>query len=133
MVSSRSVPASSDGRLRTELADLVDGIDPWDDLERDHLRLTGEWLAGGAPVHRTRKPDVPDTHLVSYFVVLDAECGELLLVAAVERECREEPGVPAGASDVTGEHPFFLTVTRTPVMGNTDRATGSLPRGRTSR
>ncbi|MGW6731352.1 NUDIX hydrolase [Streptomyces sp. NPDC055013] len=139
MVSSRSLPASSDGRLRARLVDLVDGIEPWDDLERDHLRLAGEWLAGGAPVYRTRKPDVPDTHLVSYFVVLDAECGELLLVAhrkaglwlppgghvepgedpwaAVERECREELGIPALASDITGEHPLFLTVTRTRGQG----------------
>ncbi|WP_328877318.1 NUDIX hydrolase [Streptomyces sp. NBC_00299] len=139
MVSSPGVPASSDSRLRARLIGLVNGIAPWDDLERAHLRLAGAWLSSGAPVHRTRKPDVPETHLVSYFVVLDAERGELLLVAhrkaglwlppgghvepgedpwaAVERECREELGIPAVASDITGEHPLFLTVTRTRGQG----------------
>jgi 8-oxo-dGTP pyrophosphatase MutT (NUDIX family) len=74
-------------------------------------------------------------HLVSYFVVLDDERGELLLVAhrkaglwlptgghvepsedpwaAVERECREELGIAAVASAFAGERPAFLTVTRT--------------------
>ncbi|KUL21236.1 NUDIX hydrolase [Streptomyces regalis] len=135
MSSSQSVPGSADRRLRAQLVKLVEGIDPWDDLERAHLRTAGEWLVGGAPVYRIRKPDVPKMHLVSYFVVLDDKYGELLLVAhrkaglwlppgghvepgedpwaAVERECREELGVPAVASDITGEHPLFLTVTRT--------------------
>ncbi|MDF3148305.1 NUDIX domain-containing protein [Streptomyces sp. T21Q-yed] len=118
---------------------LVEGIEPWDDLERTHLSTAGEWLAGGAPVYRIRKPDVPKTHLVSYFVVLDDKRGELLLVAhrkaglwlppgghveqdedpwaAVVRECREELGIPAVASDITGERPLFLTVTRTRGQG----------------
>ncbi|WSB31281.1 NUDIX domain-containing protein [Streptomyces sp. NBC_01788] len=74
-------------------------------------------------------------HLVSYFVVLDDTRERLLLVAhrkaglwlpsgghvepgedpwaAVVRECREELSIEAVASPINGEHPFFLTVTRT--------------------
>ncbi|MFJ8538994.1 NUDIX hydrolase [Streptomyces sp. NPDC093591] len=118
---------------------LVEDIDPWDDLERAHLRTAGEWLCSGAPVYRVRKPDIPETHLVSYFVVLDDKRGELLLVAhrkaglwlppgghvepgeepwaAVARECREELGIPAVAAQFTGERPLFLTVTRTRGQG----------------
>ncbi|WP_128436372.1 NUDIX hydrolase [Streptomyces cyaneus] len=139
MSSSHSLPGSQDRALRARLVKLIEGIAPWDDLERAHLRTTGEWLAGGAPVYRIRKPDVPTMHLVTYFVVLDDRRGELLLVAhrkaglwlppgghvepgedpwaTVVRECREELGVPAIASDVTGELPLFLTVTRTRGQG----------------
>ncbi|MGW6144798.1 NUDIX domain-containing protein [Streptomyces sp. NPDC055140] len=74
-------------------------------------------------------------HLVSHFVVLDDARGQLLLVAhrkaglwlpagghvepgedpwaTVVRECREELGIEAVASPIAGEHPLFLTVTRT--------------------
>ncbi|GGW95389.1 DNA mismatch repair protein MutT [Streptomyces malachitofuscus] len=120
---------------RSRLLETIGAIEPWDALERAHLETAAQWVAGGAPLHRVRKPDVPGTHLVSYFVVLDHRRGRLLLVAhrkaglwlppgghvepdehpwaAVVRECREELDVEAVASPITGEHPFFLTVTRT--------------------
>jgi 8-oxo-dGTP pyrophosphatase MutT (NUDIX family) len=82
-----------------------------------------------------RKPDVPEMHLVSYFVVLEETRGQLLLVAhrkaglwlpagghvepgedpwaAAVRESREELGIEAVASPIAGERPFFLTVTCT--------------------
>jgi 8-oxo-dGTP pyrophosphatase MutT (NUDIX family) len=125
--------AGEEGRSR--LVRLVGGIEPWDELERTHLESAGQWIAGGAPLYRTRKPDVPPMHLVSYFVVLDEDRRELLLVAhrkaglwlptgghvepredpwaAVSRECQEELSVPAVASTIRGERPFFLTVTQT--------------------
>ncbi|MET9384795.1 NUDIX domain-containing protein [Streptomyces sp. NPDC002928] len=139
MPSSHSRPSIGDARLRTQLVEMVDGIDPWDELERTHLETATEWISSGAPVYRMRKPDVPAMHLVSYFVVLDEERGVLLLVAhrkaglwlptgghvepgetpwaAVERECREELGISAVASTITGRRPFFLTVTRTRGQG----------------
>ncbi|MFF0480763.1 NUDIX hydrolase [Streptomyces sp. NPDC004435] len=120
---------------RARLSDLVGAIDPWDDLERAHLKTAAEWIAGGAPLYRVRKPDVPPMHLVCYFVVRDEERGRLLLVAhrkaglwlpagghvdpdedpwdTVVRECREELDIQATASPVTGRRPLFLTVTRT--------------------
>ncbi|MBN0042571.1 NUDIX domain-containing protein [Streptomyces actuosus] len=128
-----------DAHLRGRLLDLVHGIAPCDDVERAHLHTAAAWVAGGAQLYRLRKPDVPATHLVSYFVVRDASRGELLLVAhrkaglwlptgghvepgedpwaAVERECREELGIPAAASELTGPRPLFLTVTRTRGQG----------------
>ncbi|MFF3609821.1 NUDIX hydrolase [Streptomyces sp. NPDC002463] len=120
---------------RAHLLGLVGAIEPWDALERAHLNTATQWIAGGAPVYRVHKPDVPSMHLVSYFVVLDDARGQLLLVAhrkaglwlppgghvepgedpwaAVVRECREELGIEAVPSPITGELPLFLTVTRT--------------------
>ncbi|MFF7238831.1 NUDIX domain-containing protein [Streptomyces collinus] len=122
-------------RPRAHLLELLGAITPWDALELTHLTTATRWLAGGAPVYRVRKPDVPATHLVCYFVVRDDRSGRLLLVAhrkaglwlpagghvepgedpwaTVVRECREELGIGAVASAVTGERPLFLTVTPT--------------------
>ncbi|MYS90893.1 MULTISPECIES: NUDIX hydrolase [Streptomyces] len=124
-----------DDQPRARLLELVGAIEPWDDVEHAHLETATQWIAGGAPVYRMREPDVPAMHLVSYFVVLDETRGQLLLVAhrkaglwlptgghvepgedpwtAVVRECREELGIQAVASPITGEHPLFLTVTQT--------------------
>jgi 8-oxo-dGTP pyrophosphatase MutT (NUDIX family) len=120
---------------RARLVALVEGIEPWDDLEHAHQKVVSDWLTSGAPIYRTAKPDVPDMHLVSYFVVLDESRLELLLVAhrkaglwlptgghvepdedpweTVVRECREELDVSATPSRISGDKPFFLTVTRT--------------------
>lgn len=120
---------------RARLATLVDGVDPWDEQERRHLAWAAGWIAGDAPLHRVRKPDVPATHLVSYFVVLDEVRREVLLVAhrtaglwlpsgghvepgedpwdAVVRECREELHLAAVPSAAAADRPLFLTVTRT--------------------
>ncbi|MFF8934572.1 NUDIX domain-containing protein [Streptomyces paradoxus] len=128
-----------DAQPRARLLELIGAIEPWDDLERTHLRTATQWIAGGAPVYRTRKPDVPSMHLVSYFVVLDDTSGHLLLVAhrkaglwlpagghvepeedpwaTVVRECREELGIQATASPITGELSLFLTVTETRGQG----------------
>jgi 8-oxo-dGTP pyrophosphatase MutT (NUDIX family) len=135
MTSTGGLLTASDDQPRARVLELVGAIEPWDDLERTHLETATRWIAGGAPLHRVRKPDVPAMHLVSYFVVLDERRGQLLLVAhrkaglwlptgghvepgedpwaAVVRECREELAIEAVASPITGEHPLFLTVTRT--------------------
>ncbi|MFD3372877.1 MULTISPECIES: NUDIX domain-containing protein [unclassified Streptomyces] len=128
-----------DQLLRARLTSLLEGVRPWDELERVHLAEAVGWIAGGAPLCRVRKPDVPDVHLVSYFVVLDEERGELLLVAhrkaglwlpsgghvepmedpwdTVVRECREELRIEAVPSAVAGGEPFFLTITQTRGQG----------------
>lgn len=125
----------SDRPLRARLAESLEGIAPWDEQERAHLATAAEWIASGAPLYRTRKPDVPPMHLVSYFVALDEARAELLLVAhrgaglwlpsgghvepmedpwdTVLRECEEELHTEAVPSAVSGKSPFFLTVTRT--------------------
>ncbi|MFE7765867.1 NUDIX hydrolase [Streptomyces sp. NPDC057438] len=130
----------NDDQPRARLLELVGAIEPWDSLERTHLKTAAQWIASGAPVYRVHKPDVPAMHLVSYFVVLDDTRGQLLLVAhrkaglwlpagghvepgedpwaAVVRECREELGIHATASPITGELPLFLTVTETRGQGS---------------
>lgn len=128
-------PDSAEQLRRIGLVELLAGIGCADDAERADVVRTAEWIASGAPLYRTRKPDVPAMHLVSYFVVLDESRGELLLVdhrkaglwlppgghvepaedpwQTVRRECREELGLPAVPSTVAGDRPFFLTVTQT--------------------
>ncbi len=122
-----------------ELTRLLDGIEPWDAVERNHLDRARAWVGSGEPLYRTRKPDVPPMHLVSYFVVRDAVRDRLLLVAhrkaglwlpagghvdpgedpweTVVRECREELHIDAVPSPATGTRPFFLTVTGTRGQG----------------
>jgi 8-oxo-dGTP pyrophosphatase MutT (NUDIX family) len=130
-------PASREARdpLRDHLLQSVDTIEPWDDQEGAHQQAAREWIASGAPLYRTRKPDVPPMHLVSYFAVCDDQRELQLLVAhrkaglwlpagghvepgedpwaTVVRECQEEIHIDAVASPLIGERPFFLTVTPT--------------------
>jgi 8-oxo-dGTP pyrophosphatase MutT (NUDIX family) len=125
----------SDSGSRAALERLVAGIDPWDELEAEQQAATAEWISTGASLYRADRPDAPATHLVSYFVVFDERRRELLLVAhrkaglwlptgghvetgehpwdTVVRECREELGVPAVPSTVSGVLPIFLTATET--------------------
>jgi 8-oxo-dGTP pyrophosphatase MutT (NUDIX family) len=139
MTSTDTRLSGPDNQPRASLLGLIGAIEPWDDLERTHLETATQWIADGAPVYRVRKPDVPAMHLVSYFVVLDNTRGQMLLVAhrkaglwlpagghvepgedpwaTVVRECHEELGIEAVASPITGEHPLFLTVTRTRGQG----------------
>jgi 8-oxo-dGTP pyrophosphatase MutT (NUDIX family) len=119
---------------RADLVRRISEIVPWDEQESAHAAWAAAWAAGGAPLHRTSEPDVPDPHLVSYFVALNPR-QEVLLVAhrkaglwlpsgghvepgespweTVVRECREELHVPAVPSAVAGDRPFFVTVTPT--------------------
>jgi len=134
-VTPQPAPGGSDPAIRDRLAKTVEAIEAWDDSERQHVATTAAWIASGAPLYRTRKPDVPATHLVSYFVVVNERRGELLLVAhraaglwlppgghvepgedpwrTVVRECHEELGIEAVPSAVAGDRPFFLTATQT--------------------
>ena len=121
--------------FRTRLTELLQGVAPWDDQEREHLATAMEWIASGAPLYRTQKPHVPPMHLVSYFAALDEASAEILLVAhrkaglwlpsgghvepmedpwdTVVRECDEELHARAVPSAVSGKDPFFLTITPT--------------------
>ncbi len=119
----------------------ISKISPWDDLEKQHIEDALSWIESGVPIFRIQKPDVPDKHLVSYFVVIDPEHSKVLLVdhkkaqlwlpsgghvelnedpkEAVIRECLEEFFVEA---DFLYETPIFLTSTMTVGLtaGHTD-------------
>lgn len=122
--------------LPADLRDLVAGMEPGDDVERDHLRDAVAWLTGTDDVFRRQvRPTRPGKHLVSYFLVVDRARRRVLLgdhvkaglwlppgghvepgehpVATVRRECREELGFEARFLPGTGERPVLLTVTET--------------------
>ena len=118
--------------MRERIAEIITAIEPLDELEREHRNSTLEWIRSGAPIFRTAKPDVPPKHLVSYFALVDQQCGKLLLVdhklaglwlpsgghvepgedpkATVVRELAEELNLSA---DFVRDGPLFITVTRT--------------------
>jgi len=124
---------------RQRLVRLFEAITPWDEVERTHLSTAVDWVRSDAPIYRTRPPDVPVMHLVSYFVACYEDCQELLLVAhrksglwlpsgghvepdedpwdTVLRECVEELHVPARPSAISGDRPLFITATQTVGQG----------------
>lgn len=129
-------------RPPTELIyDIVSAIKPYDALEKEHIADTLSWIKSGAPIFRIAKPDVPNKHLVSYFVLFDSNAQKILLVdhkkaqlwlpagghieldedpkETVRRECLEELGVQA---DFWNPAPIFLTSTLTVGLtaGHTD-------------
>ena len=108
MHSPHALPHEHDERLRSRLMELVDGIDPWDELERAHVRSTEAslWLPTGGHVEPGEDPS--DT---------------------VERECQEELGIPAVASGLTGKRP---SSSPSPAPAPADRANTRMCRSGTS-
>ena len=124
-----------------QIYSIVSNISSFDDLEETHRRDTLAWIASGAQLFRIAKPDVPNKHLVSYFIVFDEVAQKVLLVdhkkaqlwlppgghvelnehpqEAVKRECREELSLKA---DFWRNEPLFLTtaVTVGLTVGHTD-------------
>ncbi len=129
---------------RKIVLDAVSGIEPFDDLERQHQSDVIAWIKSGAPIFRVAKPDKPPRHLVSYFVLVDLAESSMLLVdhrnaelllptgghiepnedprATVEREAIEELGIPAKFTTPVGNKPIFITSTATVgrTAGHTD-------------
>jgi 8-oxo-dGTP diphosphatase len=140
--------------VRDRIAATVAGIEPIDELEREHRDSTIEWIRSGAPIFRTRKPDVPPMHLVSYFALVDESRGKLRMVdhklaslwlpsgghvepdedprTTVVRELSEELNLEA---EFVHAGPMFITVTRTVGQdgGHTDVSLWYLLRGDSSR
>jgi 8-oxo-dGTP diphosphatase len=118
--------------MRDKISAIVEAIEPLDDLEREHRDSTLQWIASGAAIFRTMKPNVPPMHLVSYFALVDRQREKVLLVdhklaglwlpsgghvepdedprATVVRELSEELSQTA---DFIHSAPIFITVTRT--------------------
>jgi 8-oxo-dGTP diphosphatase len=124
---------------------LVSGIEPTDDLGREHTREVLSWLAGTDDIFRRAKPLTPSPHLVSYFLLVDRLADSVLLcdhrhsglwlptgghvepgehpLDTVRREAVEELGVTARPDAEFGDSPFFLTMTETvgpPTMRHVD-------------
>ncbi|MDP2193348.1 MAG: NUDIX hydrolase [Alphaproteobacteria bacterium] len=114
--------------IRKNIHHLISAIIPYDAIEQEHIHDTCRWIESGAPIFRVQKPDVPNKHLVSYFVLFDEVCQKILLCdhkkaglwlptgghveidedpkMTVERECLEELNVTA---DFWEQYPLFLT------------------------
>lgn len=125
----------------TDIYELISNIVPHDELEQEHIADTLSWIKSGVPIFRIQKPDIPNKHLVSYFVLLDETHHKILLVdhkkaqlwlpsgghveinehpkETVKRECHEELGIQA---DFWTDEPIFLTSTITVGLtaGHTD-------------
>ncbi|MBI5346680.1 MAG: NUDIX hydrolase [Chlamydiae bacterium] len=122
--------------IRSKISDLASSIVPYNCLEKEHIDFVKRWIASGADIFRIAKPDKPNIHLVSYFIVMDQNTNQFLLVdhkkaglwlppgghveinehpkETVKREVKEELGIEA---DFLFEEPLFLTVQNT--VGNT--------------
>ena len=125
--------------MRNEIAELIQGIAPYDDLEKFQIRETLDWIRSDAEIFRLEKPATPPKHLVSYFLLVDKTERQVLLVdhkkaqlwlpsgghveldehprVTVEREMEEELGIRAKFIQDT---PFFLTATPTGGLDNED-------------
>jgi|JI9StandDraft_1071089.scaffolds.fasta_scaffold02167_14 8-oxo-dGTP diphosphatase len=121
--------------------DIILNMVPIDELEDHHIKDTLPWLKSGVPIFRIAKPNIPDKHLVSYFVLFDQNASKILLVDhkkaglwlpsgghveidenpkdTVVRECFEELGINA---NFLYTDPIFLTSTITVGLtaGHTD-------------
>lgn len=117
---------------RSIVRDIVSALAPLDDTEQQHIAFAQQWIDSGAPLFRIAKPADPDTHLVSYFVLVDLATNSILLTDhrksglwlppgghveldehprdAVCREAQEELGVDA---DFLFQDPLLLTATLT--------------------
>lgn len=124
-----------------DLYDLISKISPFDQQEKEHRDEALCWIQSGVPLCRMIKPDIPNKHLVSYFVVYDEAERKILLVdhkkaqlwlptgghvepdehpaETVRRECLEELGV---SLPFWMDEPLFITSTITVGLtaGHTD-------------
>jgi 8-oxo-dGTP diphosphatase len=126
--------------VRSEIHQIVSSITPVDDLERNHIHFVRNWIESGSEIFRIEKPAMPDTHLVSYFVITSSKMDQILLVdhkkaelwlppgghvdpgedpkETVRREAEEELGMEA---EFLADEPILLTVTET--VGNVTKHT----------
>jgi len=141
-----------DQALTKAIASEIEGIIPYDEIEVVHRRDAMEWVASAQNIFRLKKPDIPPTHLVAYFVFVDPDQQSILLVdhikaqlwiptgghvefnedprQTVMREAKEELGVQAVFLR-NNDHPFFITRNRTTGLtpGHTDISLWYLLRG----
>lgn len=114
---------------------IIEQIEPFDDIESEHIRDILAWIDSGAELYRISKPDNPPKHLVSYFILFDESNQSVMLIdhvksglwlpsgghvdpgesplATVVREAGEELQIAASFDTPFSDSPLFVTVTRT--------------------
>lgn len=85
--------------MREQIIKEIKLISPLDSLERETILDVLAWIDSGVELCRIEKPDKPDKHLVSYFVVVDGDY--VLLVDHINAE----KWLPTGGHVEVGEHP----------------------------
>jgi 8-oxo-dGTP pyrophosphatase MutT (NUDIX family) len=85
--------------MRITIRREVASIEPFDELEREHMADALDWIDSGAELCRVEKPAIPPKHLVSYFVLVDDE--HVLLVDHKNAQL----WLPSGGHVEPGEHP----------------------------
>lgn len=54
-----------------KLVQIISKIQPFDDVEKQHISETLFWIKSGVSIFRIQKPDIPNKHLVAYFILWD--------------------------------------------------------------
>jgi 8-oxo-dGTP diphosphatase len=116
--------------MRQTIRDVVEQIQPFDEIEVEHRSKTLAWIDSAAQLFRVEKPAKPPKHLVSYFAVID---GNKILLGnhvkaqlwlpsgghvepnehlreTVKREVMEELSIDA---KFLFEQPIFITIANT--------------------
>src|SRR5690242_17989737 len=78
--------------VEVQIRELVERIVPYDLAEQADIVDVLAWIDGRYDLFRTLRPDVPDKHLVSYFVLIDKARGSLLLMDHVRSGLWLPPG-----------------------------------------
>lgn len=65
---------------RKKIADLIGQVKPNDQIEKEHINDTLDWIESGVVIFKIKSPDVPPKHLVSYCILVDPKEKKILLL-----------------------------------------------------
>ncbi len=85
--------------MRDQLVTEVESITAIDSFEEKTIKETLKWINSGVELCRLKKPDFPNKHLVSYFVLVDGDY--ILLVDHINAQL----WLPTGGHVEPNEHP----------------------------
>lgn len=66
--------------IREQIYRLIQQIEPFDAIEREHQDDALCWIRSGAEIFRMQKPNIPPKHLVCYTVLQDSTVNKILLM-----------------------------------------------------
>jgi 8-oxo-dGTP diphosphatase len=98
------IQMSTNARMRSEIRNEVERVEPFDESERACKVRVLDWIDSGADLCRLEKPALPEKHLIAYFVVIDRE--HILLCDHINAEL----WLPTGGHVEPGEHPRTTVV-----------------------
>lgn len=117
--------------IRKQIEDLIGQVNPHDQIEKEQIKDTLDWIRSGAEIFKIKSPDVPPKHLVSYCIVIDPKERKILLLhhrkallllpsgghldknemplETAKRELIEEVGIEPKPMFQNSEIPFFVS------------------------